>query len=250
MTASRTQGLWQVARQGWRREAPERYRLPGAAGPELFHRRVAGALREGSVVLDIGAGAEPVVPPGERPPGCVYVGLDVSAAELGRAPGGSYDETVVADVAEPRGELTGRFDLAISRFTLEHVRDLERALATIRGHLRTGGRLLAYLSGRNSPASALNRVLPERVSAGLLERLTDRDRDSIHPAHYDRCTDRGLRAMLADGWTRAEVVPCYWAEKYFRFSRPLHAMYVVYEEIVANADRRELATHYLIDATR
>jgi SAM-dependent methyltransferase len=250
MTTLSTYDLWRAARQGWRREAPDRYRRDADAGPEGFHRRVADALAEGSVILDVGAGAEPVVAPGGRPPGCVYVGLDVSAAELERAPAGSYDETVVTDAAVPRGELEGRFDLAVSLFVLEHVEDVERTLATVRGYLRPGGRLLAYLSGRNSPASVLNRALPSAVSAALVERLTGRDRESIHDARYDRCTDRDLRGLLADGWTSAEVVACFWGEKYFRFSRPLHAAYCAYEEAVATAQRRQLATHYLIDATR
>ena len=250
MAGFASQGLWEVARRGWRREPPERYLAPEAPGPELFLSRVASALAEGTAVLDIGAGAEPVVPVGDRPPRCAYVGLDVSAAELDRAPEGSYDETVVADAATPQPALESRFDLVISRFVLEHVDDLERTLAVMRGYLRPGGRLLAYLSGRNSPASALNRVLPESVAATLVVRLTGRDRESIHPARYDRCTYNGLRAALGAGWADLEVVPCYSAEKYFRFSRPVHAAYCVYEELAYRAQARRLASHYLIDATR
>jgi SAM-dependent methyltransferase len=250
MTGLKSQDLWRAARQGWRREEPDRYRRRPDAGPEGFHRRVAEALAPGCAVLDLGSGSQPTVAPDARPAGCVYVGLDVSAAELRRAPAGSYDETVVSDAALRRAELEGRFDLAISLFALEHVEDLERTLANTAAYLRRGGRFLAYLSGRNSAASALNRALPAPLSATLVERLTGRDRETIHRARYDRCTYRQLRELLGDRWTEREVVACYWGEKYFRFSRPLHAAYCVYEEAVSSADRRQLATHYLIGAVR
>ena len=250
MTASSPHGLWSVARQGWRREEPDRYRRQPDAGPDGFHRRVWDALDDGCTVLDLGAGAQPTVAPEARPGDCTYVGLDISAAELRRAPAGSYDETVVADAAVAQPQLAGRFDLVVSLFALEHVEDLEQALANTRSYLRPGGRMLAYLSGRYSPTSILNRGLPPVVSAALVQRLTGRDRESIHRAHYDRCSDRQLSRLLATGWAASEVVACYWGEKYFRFSRPVHALYGVYEEIVFRADRRQLATHYLIDATR
>jgi SAM-dependent methyltransferase len=250
MTASSPQGLWTIARQGWRREEPDRYRRERDAGPRGFRRRVADALDEGSVVLDLGAGAHPTVTPDARPDGCVYVGLDVSAAELRRAPAASYDETVVSDAAAAQPKLAGRFDLVISQFALEHVDDLERALANARTYLRPEGRLLAILSGRYSPTSVLNRALPSALGAALVERLTGRDRAGIHPAHYDRCSYRQLSRLMVDGWARSEIVACYWGEKYFRFSRPVHALYGVYEELVFRADLRQLASHYLIDATR
>jgi SAM-dependent methyltransferase len=251
MTGSSPQGLWSIARQGWRREVPDRYRRQSDAGPRGFHRRVADALDQGCVVLDLGAGAKPTVPPDARPGECVYVGLDISAAELRRAPAGSYDETVVVDAAAvPQPQLAGRFDLVVSLFALEHVENLEAVLANARTYLRPGGRMLAYLSGRYSPTSVVNRGLPSAAGAALVRRLNGRPPESIHPAHYDRCSYRQLSGLLADGWAASEVVACYWGEKYFRFSRPVHALYGVYEELVFRADRRQLATHYLIDATR
>jgi SAM-dependent methyltransferase len=248
MTADAGETIGEIVRQGWRGGQPARYRRTLDAGPKGFRRRVADALFDGCAVLDLGAGARPVVPVRRRPENCTYVGLDVSRDELVRAPAGSYDEIAVTDAAVLEPTLRGRFDLVVSMFALEHVENLEASLANARAYLRSGGRLIAYFSGRYSVPSTLNRILPERVSEGLLGRLTGRDPDSVYSARCDRCSDRDLRELVSRGWAHAEIVPCFWGEKYFRFSRPLHAAYLVYEELAWRGGRRQLATHYLVDA--
>jgi SAM-dependent methyltransferase len=175
--------------------------------------------------------------------------LDVSRAELLRAPSASYDEIVVADATEPTSELEGRFDLVVSWFALEHLRPLRGAVHNLRSYLRPGGRFVAYCSGRLAIASLLNRTLPRPISGCLLRRFSDRAEESIHRAYYDQCTYSALRALFADGWERSEVVPRYTGGKYFRFSRPLHAIYLCYEESIYRADKRNLAPYFLIDAT-
>lgn len=61
---------------------PARYRT---AWREPFDANVAARLREGMTILDIGAGRHPTLPPEGRPPGTIYVGLDISGDEM---PGG------------------------------------------------------------------------------------------------------------------------------------------------------------------
>lgn len=207
-------------------------------------------MREDCVVLDLGAGAEPTIGVDDRLATCTYVGLDVSRAELLRAPTGSYDEIVVVDATELRPELEGRFDLVVSWFALEHVKPLEQAVRNVRSYLRPGGRFVAYCSGRFAVASVLNRMLPESVANRLLRGLIGRAEESIHPAYYDHCWYSALGELFIDGWERSEIVPRYTGGKYFRFSRPIHAIYLVYEELIWRADKRNLAPYYLIDATR
>ena len=90
------------------------------------------------------------VPDGPRPsrPGSVRsaaVGLDIS--KLARAPVGSYDSVVVADLVDPLPQLMESFDLIVSFQVLEHVRPLDRAVENMRRYLRANGRLVAQLSG-------------------------------------------------------------------------------------------------------
>jgi len=215
----------------------------------IFYDEVRGALAPGARVLDIGSGAEPTVPPPQRPEGMHYAGLDVSAAELDRAPAGSYDQTLVADLVHPRPELQGGFDLIVSRQVLEHVRPLPAAIANLHRWLRPGGTMVHRLSGARSLPSLLNRALPERAAEALERRLRGREPDSIFPAHYDHCTHDELVALLAP-FARATVIPQFLGARYFPWSRPACAVYLGFEEVLYRRDLRNLATYYVVSARR
>ena len=215
-----------------------------------YDARVAVHLHEGARVLDVGAGWRPSVAPVERPPRCWYVGLDVSARELERAPSGSYDELVRSDIsAERLGALQGRFDFVISCQVLEHVKPLPPAVDNLRSYLRPGGRLLAFFSGTFSAYGLVNRVLPRRASVWLMNALLSRPPDTIFPAHYDRCWASALERVFRD-WSEVGIVPRWFGAPYFAWSRPLQAVYVGYEEWARRAGRDNLAPYYLVDAVR
>ncbi len=143
---------WTLARRSLRGDLPLRYKrklqfefdrlvdralLPtGSAGPE-----------RGMTILDVGSGRRPCVPIDRRPPGCTYVGLDISADELQTAPPGSYDRFVVGDVSSRAVDLGTQFDLVVSFQVLEHVRPLDAAFENLRHYLRPGGRMIAQFSG-------------------------------------------------------------------------------------------------------
>ncbi len=214
-----------------------------------FDERVYSALRPGIRILDVGAGRSPTVAPELRPPGCHYVGLDLSKSELECAPSGSYDEMVVADIVERVADLEGSFDLLLCFQVLEHVSPLAVAAENLRSYLTPGGRLLAHLSGTFSAFGLINRVIPQRASVLLVHHLLKRPRDEVFPAYYDRCWSSALDRTFA-GWSSAEIVPRWLGAPYFAFFRPLHALYVGYEEWAHLGDRRNLAPYYLVDAVR
>jgi SAM-dependent methyltransferase len=209
---------------------------------------VRSALRPGIAILDVGAGAAPCVSPPDRPPGCTYVGLDISRRELLRAPLGSYDATVVADASELVPELAGRFDLIVSWFAFEHIAPLAAGVSNIREYLAPCGRLISNLSGAFSIASILNRLLPQRAANRVVTRLFAREPGTVFPARYDRCWHSALERLFTRGWAHAEIVPIYVGARYFQFSRLLSALYLCYEEWAVQTDRRNLAPYYLVDA--
>jgi SAM-dependent methyltransferase len=178
-----------------------------------------------------------------------YVGLDLSSAELRRAPAGSYDEMHVADACEHVPGLDARFDVVLSFQVLEHVRPLDDVVANVRRYLRPGGRFVAQFSGTFSLFGIINKVIPQKVGLLALEKLLQRDPDTVFPAHYHHCYDAALRKMLAD-WSAVDIVPIYTGAHYLRFSRPLQTAYLAYENWTVRTERRNLASYYVVDAIR
>jgi SAM-dependent methyltransferase len=226
--------------------APERYREPWLAP---FDALLDPDLVSGVTILDVGSGRRPAIGVDDRPPGCRYVGLDVSREELEAAPPGAYEELVVGDVTRRLPELEGRFDLIVSWQALEHVKPLAPAFENMRLYLRPGGHLVAQLSGRFAVFALVGRVVPHRAGTWLLQRLLGREPETVFPAWYDGCYYPALAQML-EPWSASEIVPRYKGGDYMRFSRVLHRLYLAYENWAERGGHRNLATHYLISAWR
>ena len=216
---------------------------------ELFDSYAAPLLRPGATVLDVGAGRAPTFPPDRRGEACTYVGLDLSALELAASPPGSYDETVAGDVTTYVPSLAGRFDAVVSWQVLEHVKPLPAAFDNLRAYLRPGGQLVAHLSGTLSLFGLLNRMVPARLTPALLERMFGRPRETTFPAYYDRCWQSALEKIGAP-WSSFEVIPRHEGARYFAFSRHVQAAYLAYEEWAGRNGHDNLASYYLVVATR
>jgi SAM-dependent methyltransferase len=232
-------------------KAAFRGHLPPRYGPKLqdrYRALIEPSLRPDVRILDVGSGRHPNVLPLDRPAGSHYVGLDISEAELNKAPEGSYDRVVVSDVGDGVGHLSGEFDLILTWFVLEHVKRLDAAFSHMRNYLRPGGRLVAGFPGTFAAFALINKVLPHRIGSWVLQQLFDRDPESTFPAYYDRCWYSALERILRP-WERWEIEPYYIGASYFRFSRLLQALYIGYEEWTYRNDRRNLASYYLVTAT-
>jgi SAM-dependent methyltransferase len=222
---------------------PARYGHPMQA---VFMQRLRPLLVAGARILDVGSGRSPTLAPADRPPGCTYLGLDVSGEELAAAPPGAYDATYVHDIVAPLGLVHG-IDAIISWQVLEHVDSLPDALANLRAMLRPGGTLLAQLSGSFAAFALAARVMPHRVRVLAMARLLGHAEEQKFATRFDRCHARALRRLLA-GWESSELVAFYRGAPYFGFSRPLQRAYLAYENLIAARAVEELATHYLVVA--
>jgi 2-polyprenyl-6-hydroxyphenyl methylase/3-demethylubiquinone-9 3-methyltransferase len=251
-TARRGQASLEVARQALARRLPARYPEGDRYGEghrALFDTYAQPLLKPGATVLDVGAGRAPTFPPAARPSGCTYVGLDLLAGELAAAPVGSYDETVASDVTAFVPALADRFDAVISWQVLEHVKPLTTAMDNLRCYLRPGGQLVAQFSGTLGLFGLLSRLVPAKLTPVLLERMFDRPRSTTFPAYYDRCWATALTKM-GGPWASFEVIPRHEGAGYFAFSRHVQAAYLAYEEWAWRNDHANLASYYLVRATR
>jgi SAM-dependent methyltransferase len=214
-----------------------------------FWDEVNAALARAGAVLDVGSGRRPTIAPEDRPAGVEYVGLDISAEELALAPDGAYDQTVAADASELVQDLVGRFDLILSWQVLEHVRDLPGAAANFHAYAKPGGTFVAMLSGRYAAYAVANRVLPADTARKFVARLRRRPIDTVFPAHYDHCDEKGLKEAFSD-WERVEVIPLWRGADYFERLPGLLGLYLRYEDLAIKRGWNGLATNYVVIARR
>lgn len=240
-------------RQALRGELPARYCAPAT---ELwrfwFDHHAHASIEAGMSVLDVGAGRTPSIPRGVRPPDVNYVALDLDPSELARAPD-AYDETVVGDICAYDERLSGRFDLVLSLFLLEHVPSVAAALDNARRYLRPGGRLVAQLAGGRSMPALVNRAIPHSLGRVIAYRAmrssTYRAADAVFPATYDGCTASDLEKVLS-GWHERRVIPQHTGAQYFLWSKWAAGLYVGLEETFSRRGWDDLATWYLVVATK
>lgn len=180
-------------------------------------------LYPGAMVYDVGGGKNPLL--GGRVKnelGLRTIGLDIDAAELAGAPPGLYDETICADVAGYQGRSDA--DLVICQALLEHVRDVDGAMAALSSILKPGGRALIFVPSRNALYARLNLALPEalkrRILYGIFPAMR---RDHGFRAYYEECTPAGFDRLGRKHGLAPELRRLYFTSSYFRFFLPLHA---------------------------
>lgn len=139
-------------------------------------------------VCEIGGGANPTLPIAyARERGMECTVLDISQAELDKAPGGY--RTVAADICAPELPVAGPFDFMFSKMLAEHVRSGQAFHANVFKLLAPGGLAFHFFPTLYAPPYVVNRLLPEGVSSLALRLFSPRDeyRHGKFPARYSWC---------------------------------------------------------------
>jgi SAM-dependent methyltransferase len=218
---------------------------------EVFFEIAGSCLQEGRTVIDLGAGARPTIRPEDRPEGCDYVGVDISRAELDRAPSGSYSSAYAVDVSSPGASVgTTSADLVMSWQVLEHVQSMSTSLENMHSWLAPGGQMVALLSGSWALSSIVSTLMPHGLRSRMTRSLYGNATEDKFPTVYDNCRASQLRRLLAGRWTGFAVLPRYRGANYLAFSPLLLGGYLTYENYIARKPIEDLATHYVIHATK
>ena len=177
------------------------------------------ALRSGQVVVDVGGGKQPLISAEQKHAfGLTVIGFDISAAELGAAPAGRYDECICADITDFRG--TAQADIVICQALLEHVTSTERAFRTIGSLLKPGGLALIFAPSRNAVFARLNLLLPQRLKRAILFAVFPESRHAQgFVSYYDRCTPRDFESDGPGSEPGGRGAPFFFPEHLFHLFR-------------------------------
>jgi SAM-dependent methyltransferase len=147
-----------------------------------------------SDVLDVGGGANPILPSNLNNARCTLA--DIDPDELAKAPD-DYGKQVVDFSTET--DLGRHFDLVISHFVCEHINDPVIFHQNVFRHLKPGGRAVHFFPTLYAPPFLFNKLVPEWFSDHVLHRFqTDREQDGHHgkfPAHYRWCRGPSKRQI-------------------------------------------------------
>lgn len=164
-------------------ESRDYYAQARAANPEAApeRRHLLAHLRGGERVLDLGAGScENAL---WLPPGCRYVGFDVSTAALAIAGELSRPGRRVRGDGEALPFADGAFDAVLSTWALEHFHDPGGTLLEAARVVRPGGLLLLVGSAWDLPWAMPPSLDPRRRGAVTMRRLGRQLRSAIDRRH-------------------------------------------------------------------
>lgn len=198
---------------------------------------VPAYLQQGQVVYDVGGGKRPYISAEKKAAlGLTIVGVDISQAELDRAPAGIYDRTICADVSRLPGQ--GDADLLICLAVLEHVRDVAAAFESIASCLKPGGRALIFVPSRNAPFARLNLVVPEGLKRRVLYFVFPQSRGHQgFTSYYDRCSPRDFAALAAGAGLRVDDQKLYFVSTYFYALFPAYLLWRLSKQLIYLFDR-------------
>lgn len=158
----------------------------------VFHDLVAGHVRAGVTVLDVGCGRGTIAPfPWHKYPSVKLWGIDPDPTAAENPQLDAF--TLLTD--DPNWNIpSGTVDLAIARYVLEHVEDPAAFFRNISRVLKPGGKFLFLTPNRWHPAMIASHWLPYGLKQRILALTKRADPHDVFPTCYRLNSARALRA--------------------------------------------------------
>ncbi|HEX4466057.1 MAG TPA: methyltransferase [Solirubrobacteraceae bacterium] len=224
-----SQGADEVATVADARRAEVQY-ARSSDNARIYKAELRRLTAPGSVrVLDVGGGAKPTLRLTRIENEQIdYVVTDIDAEELAAAP--AEYRKVAGDVLERETimrllDTGGQFDVVISRWVAEHMRDGRAFHENVFSLLAPGGTAVHLFPTLYAVPFMVNRILADRISRRLLFNFTKRD--VKFPAHYSWCygpTERQLSGLRDVGFEIERYVG-FFGHGFFAPVAPVHAAY-------------------------
>lgn len=161
-------------------------------------RALVDELRPGSI-SEVGGGANPELSLKEvRDRGARYTVLDISQAELDKAPDGY--EKVSIDITYPHASgLEHAYDFVFSNMLAEHVKHPRQFHRNVYEMLTSGGAAAHFMPTLYDPMFVANRLLPEVIGERLVRKAQPERKltttEAKFPAYYRWCRGPSRRQI-------------------------------------------------------
>ncbi len=176
------------------------------------------------------------------------VGIDIAGSELALNP--FLDERIEADACTRLPHLDRQADLLVSKATLEHLPDNAAFLRNAATVLKPGGTMILLFTNRYAPFALINRLLPEKISAFLLDKLAPSWRGQVgFKTFYDRTNYSAFRQLLINANFRDfQISTGYFSSAYFRFFVPVYLVSLAFDYMRYLLQIENLGSYYLVTA--
>jgi 2-polyprenyl-3-methyl-5-hydroxy-6-metoxy-1,4-benzoquinol methylase len=221
-------------------------------GLKDFHERLAPShVGSGQNIYDIGGGKIPFFTAEAKKRKKLRVtGIDIDEQELKRAPTGSYDETVVSDIATFRPK-KAKADVVICQAVLEHVANTPAAVSAIGDILKPGGKALLFIPNRNALFARINLILPEAFKRKILFKIfPETEHAQGFPAYYNKCTPRAFKRLCSDNDLVITELQGYYFVTYFSFFFPAHLLWRFGQMILYPVFRENISEAFAVIAVK
>lgn len=209
-----------------------RYELTADAWAR-YDRRINDTIRSRGIkrILDIGGGANPVIPVEMvRELNLDYTVLDISGEELAKAPIDYHK--VEADITKDVQLVKGGFELAFSKMLAEHVKDARQFHQNVFDLLAPGGIAIHFFPTLWAFPFLINKLTPEAFAEKVLLALTPYRKKSGRfakfPAYYQWTTgptQKQLARLKSVGFEIEEYVGLYGHGGYYEKIKPILAIH-------------------------
>ncbi len=210
-----------------------------------------------SNVMELGAGRSPSF---DRETleklGITYCSNDISQRELDLGP--SWTRKACFDLCSKNSQdiaaFAGSSDVIFSKMLMEHVGDYRAAYCNIAQILRPGGISISFHPVLFSVPFIANRLMPERLSALILESVFP-DRNDAQtpkfPALYSGCRiSQSVRASIkAQGFSAVWQIP-FWGHGYYKKFPIVRDIHAKSSAIVQRAGLTAFATYSITVAVK